>query len=664
MNKVSVIIALYNHAPLVVEAIESVLSQTYKNIEIIVVDDGSTDNAREVIANYIETGKIKYIYQNNQGLSAARNTGIKAAKGKYIKFLDSDDFLYPEQIEHQINDIIDDDNALSVTDHYTLLPNGEIIRHHVHIEKKEQQLASFMEDNRAVVHAFLIPKNLIEKECGFDEALTSCEDWDLWVRILRHKAFIKRIPFAGCCYRISESSMSADTKRMFLQRCVIKEKVNALLLAENNYSPFLKDVILTSNVRKIEEGITRQIDLNVVLPNTLRMTDLLIRSQISGMRKVFYRILGLKRYSWVRYLIKKILNHTYESELLNETNLYRYGEQSHNISNVPDSRKIVDRILKVNNKGIILMYHRVTNLKSDPWQLHVTPNNFEDHMRILRKYGRLLNIQEIGRNIVRFNLKKKEIAVTFDDGYVDNFLNAKPILERYEIPATFFIVSGAVGMRQEFWWDELERIVLSPLDISTVFHMTIAGKHYQWKMNSGEANKYYPETPPNGISISRKQLYFALWTILSQLSYVDKWQYLHKIALWAGDETTPRPDNFPMSIEQLSILAQSPHFEIGAHTRFHPILSKLKKDEQYQEIRHSKEDLEKILNKQIKTFAYPHGEHNETTVGLMKDLGFEAACAVYEEPFKRCSNVFSLPRFNVLNWDGCEFEKRIQAWLA
>jgi len=82
--KVSVIIPTYNCARYIPEAIESVLNQTYKDFEIIVVDDGSTDNTKEVLNRYIIENLIKYIYQNNQGPGAARNTGIKAAKGEYV----------------------------------------------------------------------------------------------------------------------------------------------------------------------------------------------------------------------------------------------------------------------------------------------------------------------------------------------------------------------------------------------------------------------------------------------------------------------------------------------------------------------------------------------------------------------------------------------------
>jgi len=106
MAIVSVIIPSYNCARYVEEAIESVLNQTYNYLEIIVVDDGSTDNTREVLKEYIGNGQIKYVYQENQGPGAARNTGIKCAKGDYIAFLDSDDTLTENSIEKRMNLII------------------------------------------------------------------------------------------------------------------------------------------------------------------------------------------------------------------------------------------------------------------------------------------------------------------------------------------------------------------------------------------------------------------------------------------------------------------------------------------------------------------------------------------------------------------------------
>lgn len=89
MKKVSVIIPAYNKADLTVKTVQSVLSQTYVNIEIIVVDDGSTDNTREKLSVYAT--KIKYFYKNNGGACSARNAGIRLANGRYIAFIDCDD---------------------------------------------------------------------------------------------------------------------------------------------------------------------------------------------------------------------------------------------------------------------------------------------------------------------------------------------------------------------------------------------------------------------------------------------------------------------------------------------------------------------------------------------------------------------------------------------
>ncbi|MFH1985710.1 MAG: glycosyltransferase [Pseudomonadota bacterium] len=102
MIKVSVVIPTYNCEKFLQKAINSVLSQTYSNIEIIVVDDGSTDNTKEMVNN-IESNILRYYYQDNSGPGSARNHGIEKALGSYISFLDADDYFHPENIEYKIN---------------------------------------------------------------------------------------------------------------------------------------------------------------------------------------------------------------------------------------------------------------------------------------------------------------------------------------------------------------------------------------------------------------------------------------------------------------------------------------------------------------------------------------------------------------------------------
>jgi glycosyltransferase involved in cell wall biosynthesis len=100
MPQVSVVISTYNSAQFLPATVESVLAQTFKDYELIIVDDGSTDNTQEVLAPY--RGRLNYIYQENKKYSRARNTGIRAASSQYIAFLDSDDVWYPEKLEEQV----------------------------------------------------------------------------------------------------------------------------------------------------------------------------------------------------------------------------------------------------------------------------------------------------------------------------------------------------------------------------------------------------------------------------------------------------------------------------------------------------------------------------------------------------------------------------------
>ena len=99
---ISVIIPAYNHAKYLSEAIQSVLNQTYQNFEILIVDDGSTDNTRQVVQNYTDQ-RIKYIYQENRGLAASRNAGLRVTQGEYVAFLDADDIFLPHKLEVQLD---------------------------------------------------------------------------------------------------------------------------------------------------------------------------------------------------------------------------------------------------------------------------------------------------------------------------------------------------------------------------------------------------------------------------------------------------------------------------------------------------------------------------------------------------------------------------------
>lgn len=179
---VSVIIPTHNRAAFVTEAIDSVLSQQYAPVELIVVDDGSTDHTAETLAAY--ENRIQVIRQANKGVSAARNRGIQAATGDYIAFLDSDDLWLPEKLVRQTAFFSANPDALICQTEEIWIRNGK----RVNPRKKHKKPSGFIfRDSLALClvspSAVMLKRHLIDEIGGFDESLPACEDYDLWLRI-------------------------------------------------------------------------------------------------------------------------------------------------------------------------------------------------------------------------------------------------------------------------------------------------------------------------------------------------------------------------------------------------------------------------------------------------------------------------------------------------
>ena len=133
-------------------------------------------------------------------------------------------------------------------------------------------------------------------------------------------------------------------------------------------------------------------------------------------------------------------------------------------------RRLRDRFAP---EGLILLYHRVADAGSDPWSLCVTPRHFAEHLEVLRKYSDPMRLQHLAQGLYRRQRAGRPVAITFDDGYADNLQNAKPLLERYDIPATVFVTTGYIGSEREFWWDELERLLLQPGTVPEKHHLSV-----------------------------------------------------------------------------------------------------------------------------------------------------------------------------------------------
>lgn len=215
-KSVSIIIPTYNRADLIVEAIDSVLKQWRDGYEILVIDDGSTDDTRNKLRPYIEADKIRYLYQANSGKpSVARNNGIANATGKYVCFLDSDDILIDESIEKR-RQALDryDDIAMTFTDWIELSDESQprqeaswVVREKfiddIPVEFIANEDERLIEFNTAIVNmiytkefvftsSVMVRKKILETIGGFDESFTISEDRDLWLRIAvtYHSAYL------------------------------------------------------------------------------------------------------------------------------------------------------------------------------------------------------------------------------------------------------------------------------------------------------------------------------------------------------------------------------------------------------------------------------------------------------------------------------------------
>ena len=193
----SVIIPLYNKAPYVAKAIESVLGQTYRDFEVIVIDDGSTDQSLEV-AKTFENKSITIVSQPNSGVSTARNNGVKLAKYPYICFLDADDWWHPTFLEEMKRLITDFPDAGIYGSGYYIVKNGQERIAPIGVPQGfERGIIDYCEVYAKTLCmpltsiSVVIPKHIFDEEKGFKSQLKFGEDFDLWIRItLKHKVIL------------------------------------------------------------------------------------------------------------------------------------------------------------------------------------------------------------------------------------------------------------------------------------------------------------------------------------------------------------------------------------------------------------------------------------------------------------------------------------------
>jgi peptidoglycan/xylan/chitin deacetylase (PgdA/CDA1 family) len=324
--------------------------------------------------------------------------------------------------------------------------------------------------------------------------------------------------------------------------------------------------------------------------------------------------------------------------------------------------------------ALILLYHRVAEVQPDPWALCVRPQHFAEQLEVLRRHGRVLGLRQLTAALREDTLPDRAVVVTFDDGYADNLYQAKPLLERYDTPATIFLTADAIGRRREFWWDELERLLLRPGKLPATLRLKVTNDEHQWELgeaadyddDSGRAHsgwRAWGESPPS----LRQSLYRAVYQLLYPLPEQQRRDAQDQLLAWAGASAgEARPSHLPLTAEEAAALAEGGLVEIGAHTVTHSLLSAAPASVQEREIRQSKAYLEEIFGSPVTSFAYPfgkQGDYTEQTVAIVREAGFSCACSNFAGVVSHATDHFQMPRVYAMDWGGEEFAKRLSSWL-
>ena len=324
-------------------------------------------------------------------------------------------------------------------------------------------------------------------------------------------------------------------------------------------------------------------------------------------------------------------------------------------------------------RAVILLYHRIAEVTSDPWTLAVTPAHFAEHLQVLKERLAVLSLSHLSEALRDGTLSDRSVVVTFDDGYADNLHVAKPLLERYNVPATVFVTTGALADARGFWWDDLDRLLLQTGSLPRTLHLTIAGEGRRWEL--GDEAEYHEDTrrlhrywrawgsPDPTV---RHRLFREIYEQLYPLHVDERRRVIDELLAWGGPMVAA-PDRLSLTPDEVARLGRGGLVEVGAHTVTHSLMVVASTTHQRWEIEHSKRELERIVGHPVVSFAYPfgkRGDYGDETVALVRSAGFESACSNFSGIVSRGVDVLQLPRMFMGDWNGEELGGRLTAWFG
>jgi peptidoglycan/xylan/chitin deacetylase (PgdA/CDA1 family) len=308
----------------------------------------------------------------------------------------------------------------------------------------------------------------------------------------------------------------------------------------------------------------------------------------------------------------------------------------------------------------ILMYHRIAEPPYDPWGLAVSPAHFADQLRSLTQSRKLVHMDRLVDGLRGGELTGTEVAITFDDGYVDNLIVGKPILERAEAPATMFITTQALGTSSEYWWDELAHLCLGGT-AAVEAEFEIAGQRLPVSLSARTAavssGRIWSD-PPTG---DRERTCLMLARVLQRLDDGTREAAMRTFREQFGEPLVGAA-SLPMRREDIGPLVEGGLIRVGGHSQTHLPLTTLSADAKRHQIEQCKRELEELTHRPVSGFAYPFGDRDDEAKALTKEAGYCWAVSTHSAVIDtQDCDLFDLPRLQVMNWTGGELVRQLTA---
>ena len=604
------------------------------------------------------------VQQPHQGLAAARNAGIGASKGELLVFLDADDRLLPNALESGLECLrAHPDCGFVFGAHRTIAAGGGRPEPARLPTIHRDMYLDLLSQNCVAMHGtVLFRRDAVLAVDKSDPTLAASEDYDLCLRISR------RFPVACHSHVIAEywkheGNMSADSGLMLRESLRALRKQKPALESAEQRAAFREGIrhwqhyygerqwaTVTRSLKGMEIAAASRRALVL-----LRFAPSVFAAQAAKQSR--YTFLALARGGVRVDLSADSLRRNATCSNERHGRSIRADGQMAQTPARPGTRSRRSFCSTIASRTW-------SRIRGDWPCLHAT---FATRCDCSPRRGRCIPLSELVRQLGRGQLPAGSVSITFDDGYSDNLLNAKPILEEFALPATFFLTSGYLQGDNDFWWDALERPFFQKMRIPATLEIEIeralltfdfAGDtEYRELAFAGHRQWRAWDPPPS----KRHLVYHQLWQILHRLPSATRERLVDTIQDWAGANVGGAGSaSRPLSSAQVRQLASGAGIEIGGHTVTHPSLPLLDRDAQQREIVENKRRLEELLEQPVRHFSYPHGELSDDTVSLLKQAGYGAACHDQAFAIGRSADLFRLPRICVEDWELDEFAEQIE----